>query len=141
MASDPSGDDNKAGNPYVDLDGDVHTNGTTIYWDGSGTSLVNSGTDGATLKGLYTSGTISVTVPSITDPDIAQVAVDTSSLTFACAVGDQVIVTPIVALPTNCRLQGAYVSATDQVTICFGSEGGNVTGGAKNFNFLFFDLT
>jgi hypothetical protein len=50
-------------------------------------------------------------------------------------------VTPIEALPTNCRLQGAYVSATDQVTICFGSEGGNVTGAAKNFNFLFFDLT
>lgn len=97
----------------------------------------------ATIKGIYTSGTIAVTVPSITDPDIAQVAVSTAALTFACAVGDQVLVTPIEAteLPTNCRLQGAYVSATDEVTICFGSEGGNVTGAAKNFNFLFFDLT
>jgi hypothetical protein len=95
----------------------------------------------ATLKNIIDSGTISVTVPSITDPDIAKVDVSTSALTFACAVGDHVLVTPIAALPTNCRLQGAYVSATDTVTICFGSEGGNVTGAATNFNFLFFDRT
>lgn len=31
MAANPSGDDNKAGNPYVDIDGDVHGNGTSFY--------------------------------------------------------------------------------------------------------------
>lgn len=104
-------------------------------------NLVNSNTDGATVKGIYYSGTIAVTVPSITDPDIAKVDVDVSSLTFAPAVGDAVIAIPLEALPTNCRLQGAWVNATDQVQIVYGSEGGNVTGGAKNHGFLFIDLT
>jgi hypothetical protein len=138
MARTPSGDDPTATAPYTDMDGDVHWNGTTIYAENA---TLDFGTEGAVIKNIINSGTIAVTVPSITDPDIAQVAVDTSALTFACAVGDQVLVTPIVALPTNCRLQGAYVSAANEVTICFGSEGGNVTGAAKNFNFLFFDLT
>jgi hypothetical protein len=82
-----------------------------------------------------------VAVPSITDPDIAKVDVDVSAMTFAPAVGDSVIAIPLEALPTNCRLGGAWVSATDTVTITFGSEGGNVTGANKNFKFLFDDLT
>lgn len=133
MARSITGDDPTATAFFTDNDGDLHQNGASFF--GAETS------EGAEIKGIYNSGTISVTVPSITDPDIAIVAVDVSALTFACAVGDQVLVTPVVALPTNCRLQGAYVSATDTVTICFGSEGGNVTGAAKNFNMLFFDLT
>ena len=60
---------------------------------------------------------------------------------FQPVVGDAVIAVPIEALPTNCRLQGAWVNATDQVQIVFGSEGGNVTGAAKNFRFLIGDLT
>lgn len=97
--------------------------------------------DRAAMKGIYVSGTVAVTVPSITDPDIAKVDVDVSAMTFAPAVGDMVIAIPLEALPTNARLQGAWVNSTDQVQVTFGSEGGNVTGAAKNFKFLFIDLT
>lgn len=89
----------------------------------------------------YCSATISVTVPSITDPDIAKVDVDISAMDFQATVGDAVIAIPLVALPTNCRLQGAWINATDQVQITFGSEGGDVTGAAKNFKFLVIDCT
>lgn len=89
----------------------------------------------------YVSATIAVTVPSITDPDIAKVDVSVSAMDFQPAVGDAVIPIPLEALPTNCRLQGAWVNATDQIQIVFGSEGGNVTGAAKNFKFLVFDCT
>jgi len=35
MAKSPTGDDIKAGNPYVDQDGDVHANATSVYLEGS----------------------------------------------------------------------------------------------------------
>jgi len=89
----------------------------------------------------YLSATISVSVPSITDPDIAKVDVDVSAMDFQPLVGDAVIAIPLVALPTNCRLQGAWVTTTDTVQVVFGSEGGNVVGAAKNFKFLVFDCT
>lgn len=103
---------------------------------------VNS-TDRVTIQGIYyPPANVSVSVPSITDPDIARVQVDVSgSFAVQPAVGDAVIAIPMEALPTNCRLQGAFVSATDQIEIVFGSEGGNVTGAAKNFRFLLLDLT
>ncbi len=86
--------------------------------------------------------TVAVTVPSITDPDCAKVDVDVSAGgTFAPKVGDAVIPIPLAALPTNCRLGAAYVTATDTVTVIFHSEGGNVTGAAKDFRFLYFDCT
>jgi hypothetical protein len=87
------------------------------------------------------SATIAVTIPSITDPDIAKVDVSVSAMDFQPLIGDAVIVIPLEALPTNCRLQGAWLNATDQVQITFGSEGGNVVGAAKNFQFLIFDCT
>lgn len=100
-------------------------------------------TDRVAVKGIYYSpAVVSVTVPSITDPDIARVQVDVSgAFSMQPAVGDAVIAIPAEALPTNCRLQGAFVYQTDGVEICFGSEGGNVTGGAKNFRFLVIDVT
>jgi hypothetical protein len=92
--------------------------------------------------GWYFTDTVAVTVPSITDPDCAKVDVDVSAGSeFAAAVGDAVIAIPLEALPTNCRLGGAWINATDQVQITFSSEGGNVTGAAKNFKFLYLDLT
>lgn len=94
-----------------------------------------------TIKGVYTSGTVAVAVPSITDPDIAKVDVDLSAMTFAPAVGDLVVAIPLEALPSNARLQGAWVSATDTVQVVYGSEGGNVTGANKNHKFIIFDLT
>ena len=138
MAQSPSGDDQRTGQPYGDMDGDVHLNGTTVYVEGA--QIVTSSTEGATIKGIYTS-TLTVAVPSITDPDIAKVDVDTSALTFQAVVGDLVLVTPTEALPTNARLQGAWVSSTDTVQVTFGSEGGNVTGANKTVKFVFFDLT
>jgi len=90
-----------------------------------------------------TTNTVSVTVPSITDPDIAKVDVDISSagLDFTGTIGDAVICVPLVALPTNCRLQGAQFTAASTVQVTFGSEGGNVVGAAKNCVFLCADLT
>lgn len=137
MAQTPSGD-YLAGNPYTDQDGDIHVNNSTVYLEVA--DIVTATTEGATIKGIY-STTISVTVPSITDPDIAKVSVDVSAMTFTPVIGDLVIAQPIVALPTNCRYQGAWVSDTNTVEIVYGSEGGNVTGAAKNHTFLFIDLT
>ena len=138
MPRNPAGDDNLAGNPFIDQEGDVHLNDTTLYFESAD---LDFGTEGAVIKNIVDSGTIVVAVPSITDPDIAKVDVDISALTFAAAVGDAVIVRPSEALPTNCRLLGAWVSATDTVQVTFGSEGGNVTGANKNCKFLIFDLT
>lgn len=97
-------------------------------------------TERASIKGFYVS-TLAVTVPSITDPDIAKVDVDISGMTFAAVPGDLVIVTPMEALPSACRLQGAWVNATDTVQITYGSEGGNVTGAAKSHKIFIIDLT
>lgn len=117
---------------------DVTVGGDVVI---SGTLEVGStDTERASIKGIYVS-TLAVTVPSITDPDIAKVDVDISGLTFAASVGDIVIVTPTEALPSACRLQGAWVTATDTVQITYGSEGGNVTGASKTHKFLLIDLT
>lgn len=97
-------------------------------------------TERLSIKGIYVS-TLNVTVPSITDPDIAKVDVSISGLTFQAVVGDLVIVAPMEALPTACRLQGAWVNDTDQIQITYGSEGGNVTGAAKSHKIVLFDLT
>lgn len=70
------------------------------------------------------------TVPSITDPDIAKVDITCTGV----ALGDIVVVAATTALPTNARLQGAYVSAANTVSVVFGSEGGNVTGASRDFN-------
>lgn len=109
----------------------------------SATLAVGTSTEAAAVKGIYLTGTIAVTVPAITDPDIAKVDVDISSdpLVFVAAVGDFVSAVPQEAMETNARIQNAYVIGTDSVRIVFGSEGGNVTGGAKNFKFLLTDLT
>lgn len=96
----------------------------------------------ATAPSFWLSDTVSVTVPSITDPDIAKVDVDVSAGSpFQPAIGDAVIAIPLAALPTNCRLQGAWVTATDSVQVTFGSEGGSVVGAARNFRFLYVDCT
>lgn len=129
MPATVTGDDEAAGRFFTDYDGDLHQNGA-LY--------IGAETEGLAIKGWYDLGTIAVTVPSITDPDCAVVAVDVSAVTVSVAVGDHVFVTPIEAteMPTNCRLGAAYVSATDTVSILFHSEGGNVTGAAKNFNMV-----
>jgi phytoene dehydrogenase-like protein len=88
------------------------------------------------------SSAISVTVPAITDPDIAKVDVDVSEVfVLAPAVGDAVIAIPQEAMETNARIQNAYVIDANSIRVVFGSEGGNVTGGAKSFKFLLIDLT
>lgn len=133
MARTITGDDPTATAFFTDLDGDLHQNGASFFGA--------EGTEGAEVKGWYLSAVIAVTVPSITDPDIAKVDVDVSAMTFAPAIGDAVIAIPQEALPTNARLQGAWVTTTDSVQITFGSEGGNVVGAAKNFKFLLLDLT
>lgn len=100
-------------------------------------------TDRVTIKGIYMSpANVSVTVPSITAPGDASVSVDVSAaFSMAPALGDAVIAMPQEALPTNCLLTGAYVTGTDTILVTFASEGGNVTGAAKNFKFLVVDVT
>lgn len=100
-------------------------------------------TDRVVIKGHYMSpSNVAVTVPAITDPDIAKVDVSVAAaFSMQPAVGDLVYAIPQEAMEANARILGAYVTATDQVTVIFGSEGGNVTGGSKNFKFLVVDLT
>lgn len=110
------------------------------------TGGVKIGTSGeaSAIKGMYQSGNVAVTIPTIADAEISEVAVDVSgAFTMQPAIGDQVLVNPSEALPTDCILCGAYVSATDQVTISFAAkEGGSgVTGAAKNFKMLVIDMT
>lgn len=111
----------------------------------TGTTVLG-GTNAASIKGIYYSGTFAVAVPTIAN-DAAEnadsVTVDLSSLTFAPAVGDAVIAVPLEALPTDCLLCGSYVTATDTVTVTFASKegGGGVTGANKNFGFVIIDLT
>lgn len=104
---------------------------------------VGTSTECASVKGIYLTGVIAVTVPAITDPDIAKVDVDISAdaLAFVAAVGDFVSAVPQEAMETNARIQNAYVIGNDSIRVVFGSEGGNVTGGAKNFKFYITDLT
>lgn len=90
------------------------------------------------------SDTVVVAVPTIADAEIDEVAVDVSGgSTFAPKVGDAVVAIPMEALPTSAILCGAYVSATDEVTISFAAKegGAGVTGANKNFRFLYLDGT
>lgn len=114
--------------------------------DAQFTGTVTHGTaaDAVGVKGRYLTAAINVTVPPITDPDIAKVDVDISTdgaLTFAAAVGDVVDAVPQEAMETNARVLNAYVIGADSIRVVFGSEGGNVTGGAKSFKFYITDLT
>jgi hypothetical protein len=105
-------------------------------------------TDRVAVKGIYMSpANVVVAVPTIANDaaeNIDEVAVDVSgAFSMAPAVGDAVIAIPQEALPTDCVFLGAWVSATDQITVSFGTKegGGGVTGANKNFKFLVFDLT
>ena len=100
-------------------------------------------TDRVAIKGMYMNpSNLAVTVPAITDPDIAKVDINVAAaFSMAPAVGDAVIAIPQEAMEAAARILGCYVTATDQITLVFGSEGGSVTGGAKNFKFMIFDLT
>ena len=84
-----------------------------------------------------------VAVPTIADADTGEVAtnVATSSAPFAPAVGDAVIAIPLAALPTDCTLTGAWVSAANVVTTGYSAQNGAVTGANVNFRFIFFDAS
>lgn len=91
------------------------------------------------------SDTIEVTVPTIADAEIDEVAVDVSgaNIGFALAVGDAVVAVPMEALMTSAIVCGAYVSGVDEITVSFAAkEGGSgVTGAGRDFRFLCFDCT
>jgi hypothetical protein len=124
----------------VDSTSDLVTRYSSSFANIADTAIGTS--EGATIKGIYLSSTVAVTVPAITDPDCAKVDVDVdAAFTMAPAVGDAVIAIPQEALPTNARLSGAWVNAANQVQVTFSSEAGNVSSGAKNFKFLVIDLT
>ena len=124
----------------LDSSSDLVTRYSSSFADVTDTVIGTS--EGVTIKGIYLSSVVAVTVPSITDPDCAKVDVDVdAAFTMAPAVGDAVIAIPQEALMTAARLSGAWVNAANQVQVTFSSEGGDVTGAAKNFKFLVIDLT
>lgn len=142
------------------LDGSAATNNVAsvapVLDAGKGLRLVGPLTQGtvanvadvASVKGIYMNpAVVAVAVPTIAN-DAAEngdsVAVDVAAaFTVGVAVGDAVIAIPMEALPTDCLLAGAYVSATDTITVSFISKegGAGVTGANVNFNFLLIDLT
>lgn len=115
----------------------------TLAGTSTGGIIVGGATEALTVKAIKVSGTIAVAVPTIADGESDSVAVDLSGMTFAPAVGDLVVAIPLEALPTDALLCGAFISATDTVTVSFSTkEGGSgVTGASKNFKFVIFDLT
>ena len=131
---------------------DLTVTGNTVIGNAGTDTTVITGTfatgestsaDRVVVKGIYmNAANVSVAVPSITDPDSGSVAVDVSAaFTVQPAVGDAVIAIPQAALPADCVMTGAYVTATDTITVAFASTGGNVTGANVNFKFLVVDLT
>lgn len=134
MARTIAGDDPTATKAYEDVDGDWHWNGTTVYHEAA---TLDFG-EGA-ITNVICSGTVAVTVPTIADAESDEVDVDVAAaFTASITVGSFVIAAPLAALPTDCLLNGAYVSATDHIKVSFGTkEGGSgVTGAAVNFKFL-----
>ncbi len=119
------------------------TTGTPVLSSGATWKQGATAADRAAIKGIYHSATVAVTVPSFAAETTDSVSVDVSAaLTMQPAVGDVVIAIPLEALPTDCLLAGAIVTATDTVVVSFDAkEGGGVTGAAKNFKFLVIDLT
>jgi len=119
---------------------DVSLSGTLAV---TGTTSLGTA-EAVAIKGIYAGATVSVAVPTIADAESDEVVVDVSAaFTMAPAVGNEVLAIPLVALPTDCLLNGAYVSNTDTITVSFGTkEGGSgVTGANKNFKFVVIDLT
>jgi len=109
----------------------------------TGVTRLGATTDRATIKGIYLSSTISVTVPTIADAESDNVAVDVSAaFTVQPAVGDAVLAIPSATV-TDLLINGAYVTATDQITVSFGTKegGGGVTTTGVDFKFLLIDLT
>lgn len=95
---------------------------TAVAGDGNGNA-------GAGIQGVLTTLATAVTVPAITDPDVAKVDVTVTGV----ALGDMVVgLGWVQALETNCRFVSAQVLATDTIRFTFASEGGNVTGGGTH---------
>lgn len=92
------------------------------------------------IKSVTLSSAVSVTIPSVTGGVAnTSTAFSATATVTGAKVGDQLLVTPVVALPTNCVFTGAYVSATDTVTFTFTSSvAGAVTGAAKTFDVTVF---
>lgn len=136
MARTITGDDIKTGNPYLDVDGDAHLNGTTVYNE----SAVFDDGEGV-IRGFVVITNLSVTIPTIADAenDFVEVTLGASA-TYSPILGDTVIASPTEALPTDCLYFGAYVSAADKITFTFGTKegGAGVTGAAKTFDVLIF---
>lgn len=129
-----TGDDPTATAPYQDAAGDLHWNGTTVFVEAA---LLDFG-EGA-VSNIICSGTVAVTIPSYAADQVDVAAVDVAAaFTASIAVGDFVIAASLEALPTDCVYLGCRVSATDEITLSFGSleAGAGVTGAAKNFKFL-----
>jgi hypothetical protein len=142
-------------NSAIRVDEIQNSTGTVVLDTSAGTMTSTGGistgtdaTDRVVMKGVYMNpAVIAVAVPTIANDaaeNVDEVAVNVSTaFSMQPAVGDAVIAIPQEALPTDCVLCGAWVSATDTITVSFASKegGGGVTGANKNFKFLVIDLT
>ena len=118
MAANPAGDDNATGQPFEDMDGDIHWNGTTIYSEDativgqivqtSATKLIGYGTGAGGAVTQATSRSTGVTLSKPT----GQITTDATSLAAAAEATFTV---------TN-----TLVADTDVVVIC--SSGGQTAG-------------
>lgn len=119
--------------------------GTSPVQVGSPFEAGTNATDRVRIQGLYRNpANAVVAVPTIATGEVDEVAVDVSgAFAIQPALGDAVIAIPMEALPTDCILLGAWVSATDTITVSFGAKegGGGVTGANRNFRFFVLDLT
>lgn len=118
MAANPDGDDNKAGNPFVDQDGDVHLNATIVY------------TEDATIVGqiLQTSATKAIGYGTGAGGTVTQVTSRATGVTLSKPVGQ--IVTDATSLAAGAEatftVTNTLVAATDVVVVC--AKGGQTAG-------------
>lgn len=113
MAVNPTGDDNLAGNPFLDSDGDVHLNATTIYAEAANivldtTTGTKIGTATTEKLGFFnatpivqraawtqTYSTADKTVSAPTAETLTDSTTGTASNTLAAGVGIETIALPI----------------------------------------------
>lgn len=113
MAANPPGDDNLSGNTFIDTDGDLHLNGTTVY------------TEDATFVGqiVGTSATKLIGYGTGAGGTVTQVTSRSTGVTLSKPVGT--IVTDSTSLAAGAEAKftvtNTLVAATDVVVICAAS--------------------
>jgi len=102
-----------------------------------GKGVLNTALTSVPVKSIEGHVTGSVSGPNI---GTTQQAASVNVTVTGAGLGDTVVATPVSALPTNCILTNAFVSAANTVTLTFHGIG-TVTGAANTFNLLVFKMS